>query len=150
MLRTRVRDRLRQYGLEITIVSKDVGYELRSADPIPFDMEYTRDLGYCGAQYLLEGGSGAMVSMQRGRFVPIPFDALMDPESGRMTVRMVDIESTRYAIARRYMIRLDAEDFRDEGRLAALAGSCGLTAEAFRQDFQPVCDDDQPPLRVSG
>ena len=30
--------------------SKNIGYEVRCADPIPFDMEYTRDLGYCAAQ----------------------------------------------------------------------------------------------------
>jgi 6-phosphofructokinase len=43
-------------------------YELRCADPIPYDMEYTRDLGYCAARYLIEGGGGAMVSIQGGRF----------------------------------------------------------------------------------
>jgi hypothetical protein len=64
-------------------VSKDIGYELRCAEPIPFDMEYTRDLGYCAASYLLEGGSGAMVSIQAGHLVPIPFEGLLDPATGR-------------------------------------------------------------------
>src|SRR6185436_6319845 len=31
------------YGLDVKFISKDLGYELRSADPIPFDAEYTRD-----------------------------------------------------------------------------------------------------------
>ena len=43
----------------MTIAAKNIGYELRCADPIPFDMEYTRDLGYCAAKYLLEGGNAA-------------------------------------------------------------------------------------------
>jgi 6-phosphofructokinase len=30
----------------MTFIDKDLGYELRCADPIPFDAEYTRDLGY--------------------------------------------------------------------------------------------------------
>ena len=34
----------------VYIVDKDLGYELRSADPIPFDAEYTRDLGYGAAR----------------------------------------------------------------------------------------------------
>ena len=44
-------------GIKTTIVAKNIGYELRCADPIPFDMEYTRDLGYCAAKYLLAGGN---------------------------------------------------------------------------------------------
>src|SRR5439155_1443196 len=83
-------------------------------------MEYTRDLGYCAARYLIEGGNAAMVSIQAGHFVPVPFDRLRDPETGRARVRMVSIESTRYAIARRYMIRLRRDDFRDPQHLAKL------------------------------
>ena len=109
-------------------------------------MEYTRDLGYCGAKYLMEGGSGVMVSMQEGRFVPIRFEDLMDASTGRMRVRMVDIHSTRYAIARRYMIRLRKDDFEDPEILENLAGSCGLSIQAFRDRFEDVCDGELPPL----
>ncbi len=55
-----------------TLVAKNIGYELRCADPIPIDMEYTRDLGYCAAKYILSGGNAAMISMQGGHFVPDP------------------------------------------------------------------------------
>src|SRR5262249_38683032 len=37
----------------IDFISKDLGYELRCADPIPFDAEYTRDLGYGAVKFLL-------------------------------------------------------------------------------------------------
>ncbi len=73
----------RQFGIKTTIVAKNIGYELRCADPIPFDMEYTRDLGYCAAKYLLAGGNAAMISMQGGHFVPVPFHRLIDRETGR-------------------------------------------------------------------
>ena len=106
ILKVKVRERLAELGLKTTIVSKDVGYELRCADPIPVDMEYTRDLGYCAAKYLITGGSGVMVTMQAGQFVPVPFGEMLDPETGRTAVRVVDIHSTRYAIARRYMLRV--------------------------------------------
>ena len=92
---------LEDFGLKVTIVAKNIGYELRCADPIPSDMEYTRDLGYCAARYLLAGGNAVMVSIQGGEFVPIPFDRVIDPETGRAHVRLVDISSTRYRIARR-------------------------------------------------
>ena len=123
ILKAEVQKRLAQFNLQATIAAKNIGYELRCVDPIPFDMEYTRDLGYCAAKYLLEGGNAAMISMQGGRFVPIPFDTMLDPQTGRARIRLVDIHSTRYAIARRYMLRLRRDDFEDSATLAALAAS---------------------------
>ena len=91
ILKAQVAERLKEFGLKATLVAKNIGYELRCADPIPSDMEYTRDLGYCAAKYLLSGGNGAMISMQGGHFVPIPFEQLLDPTTGRTRVRLVDI-----------------------------------------------------------
>jgi len=54
-----VQKRLKEFGLKATIAAKNIGYELRCADPIPMDMEYTRDLGYCAAKYVLGGGNAA-------------------------------------------------------------------------------------------
>src|SRR5262245_3167780 len=56
ILKHSVQERLRDFKLTSTISTKNIGYELRCADPIPLDMEYTRDLGYCAAKYLLAGG----------------------------------------------------------------------------------------------
>ncbi|MEY4706146.1 MAG: hypothetical protein RL042_2351, partial [Nitrospirota bacterium] len=138
VLRREVTKGMKALGLSTTVVAKNVGYELRCADPIPFDMEYTRDLGYCAAQFLLDGGTAAMVSIQEGRFVPIPFSQMVDPVSGRAKVRMVDIAAQSYRIARQYMIRLSEEDCNDPvilGRCAALAG---LSPEAFYSRFRPA------------
>ena len=44
LLKAAVAARLREFGLNVAIVAKNIGYELRCADPIPADMEYTRDL----------------------------------------------------------------------------------------------------------
>ena len=73
ILKQQVTKRLKEFGLKATIVEKNIGYELRCADPIPFDMEYSRDLGYAAAKFILSGGNAAMVSMQGGHFVPIDF-----------------------------------------------------------------------------
>ena len=100
MLKQAVQERLKQFGLKTTIAAKDIGYELRCADPIPYDVEYARDLGYCAAKYLLSGGRAVMVSMQGGVFKPIPFTELMDAVTGRTKVRYVNIHSTRYGIVR--------------------------------------------------
>jgi ATP-dependent phosphofructokinase / diphosphate-dependent phosphofructokinase len=135
ILKVEVQKRLRSMGIKTTIAAKNIGYELRCADPIPFDMEYTRDLGYSAAEYLLNGGSAAMVSMQGGRFVPIPFETMIDPETGRTRVRSVDVTSTRYAIARRYMLRLSREDFDDSDDLARLAAIAHMSVDEFRDRF---------------
>jgi 6-phosphofructokinase 1 len=146
ILKHAVQSRLADFKLKTTIVPKNIGYELRCADPIPYDMEYTRDLGYCAAKYLLEGGDAAVISMQAGRFVPIPFDDLHDDDSRRARVRMVDIGSTRYAIARRYMIRLRRDDFEDAHELAKYAAVAGLTLQEFRDQFEYLVEDELPPL----
>jgi ATP-dependent phosphofructokinase / diphosphate-dependent phosphofructokinase len=136
MLKRAVQMRLRQLGLKSTIVAKNIGYELRCADPIPLDMEYARDLGDCAAKDLVSGGTAAMISLQGGSFVPIPFREMLDPQSGRTKIRLVDIRSTRYAIARRYMLRLRRDDFEDPHELAKFAATAGLSVERFRQEFE--------------
>jgi 6-phosphofructokinase 1 len=146
ILKAQVQKRLKEFGIKTTIVAKNIGYELRCADPIPLDMEYTRDLGYCAAKYLIAGGNGVMISMQAGRFVPIPFAEMLDPETGRTKIRLVDIKSTRYAIARRYMIRLRRDDFEDPHELARFAATCGMTLAEFRTEFEYLVGAEPPPL----
>jgi 6-phosphofructokinase 1 len=148
ILKAQVAARLKDFGVKATLVSKNIGYELRCADPIPHDMEYTRDLGYCAAKYLLAGGNAAMISMQGGHFVPIPFASLIDRETGRTRIRLVDTRSTRYAIARRYMIRLRRDDFEDPHELAKFAASVGISLENFRQQFEYLVAYEPPPLLI--
>jgi ATP-dependent phosphofructokinase / diphosphate-dependent phosphofructokinase len=146
ILKTQVVRRLKDFGIKTTMVAKNIGYELRCADPIPHDMEYARDLGYCAAKYLLAGGNGVMISMQGGRFVPVPFGALLNEQTRRMRVRLVDILSTRYAIARRYMIRLRRDDFDDPHELAKLAATAGVPLEDFQREFEYLVQSEPPPL----
>jgi 6-phosphofructokinase 1 len=152
LLKTAVRARLKSLGIDMTIASKDIGYELRCADPIPYDLEYTRDLGYCATKYLLSGGNAAMISMQAGNFVPVPFRDLIDPLTGRAKIRMVDVSSTRYAIARRYMIRLRRDDFEEPLRLSRIAGTAGMSVDDFRKEFEYLIHSELPPIafRVEG
>jgi ATP-dependent phosphofructokinase / diphosphate-dependent phosphofructokinase len=146
IIKTAVSERLKELGLKVTIVSKDIGYELRCTDPIPFDMEYTRDLGYCAAKYLLDGGSGAMITVQEGKFKPIRFEDMLDPETGRTRVRMVDTETEYYKIARRYMLRLRRDDFADAAEVARYAAVTRLKPEDFRQQFEYLVNAEAPPL----
>jgi ATP-dependent phosphofructokinase / diphosphate-dependent phosphofructokinase len=146
IIKTAVSERLKSLGLKATIVSKDIGYELRCTDPIPFDMEYTRDLGYCAAKYLIEGGSGAMVTVQEGKFKPIRFEDMLDPETGRTRVRLVDTETEYYKIARRYMLRLRRDDFADAVEISRYAAVTNLKPDEFRAQFEYLVNAEAPPL----
>jgi 6-phosphofructokinase 1 len=150
ILKKAVQKRLKEFGIASTIVAKNVGYELRCADPIPFDMEYSRDLGYCAAKWLLGGGNAAIVTMQGGEFVPLPFGQMLDPETGRARIRMVDLASARYAIARRYMIRIRRDDFEDPHALAKFAATAHIPLDRFREEFGDLIGDEPPALVLKG
>lgn len=136
ILKNKVTARLKALGISLTIASKNIGYELRCTAPIPFDIDYTRELGYWAAEHLATGGNAAMVSVQDGTFVPIPFAKMLDPKTGRTRVRRVDPASQRFTIAREYMIRLRKSDFANPETVAALAAAAKLSPDAFRAQFE--------------
>jgi hypothetical protein len=135
LLARQVKDRFRARGHNVTVEGKNIGCELRCAPPIPFDIEYTHDLGYAAVDYLkrvLAGdGPDGMITIQDGHLVPLPFGSFTDPETGRVRIRLVDVESSSYRVAREYMIRLDWEDLNDPGRLGPIAAASGLTPRAL-------------------
>src|SRR5256886_10901878 len=79
ILKAAVQKRLKEFGLQATIAAKNIGDELRCADPIPMDLEYPLDLGYCAAKYVLGGGNAAVISLQAGPVVPLPLSAMVEP-----------------------------------------------------------------------
>jgi 6-phosphofructokinase 1 len=134
-VKAEVQGRLATRGIRLTITNKNIGYELRCADPIPFDASYCRDLGYSAIRFLTSGGSEAMVSIQGGRMVPIPFADMREPDTNRTRVRVVNVESEGYRVAREYMIRLEPEDFTDHYWVTKLAAAGNMTADEFRDKF---------------
>jgi 6-phosphofructokinase 1 len=137
MVKDRLTARLKDLGLAMTLIDKDLGYELRCADPIPFDVEYTRDLGYGAVKFLLSADAnqyGAVISFDGGTMRPLPFDTMINPATGRMRPRRVDIGSETYECARRYMIRLERSDF-DEPQASKLAAVVNLSSAQFRKRF---------------
>jgi 6-phosphofructokinase 1 len=137
-LKNEVIERLRERSIEVTIVSKNIGYELRCAAPTPLDMEYTRDLGYAAVEFLMDGGSGAMVTLQGGELVPLGFDDMKDPETGKTRVRYADVTAEGYEVARSYMIRLSHGDLEDATTLERLARAGGLPEAEIKRRFQHI------------
>jgi hypothetical protein len=47
----------------------------------------------------------------------------------------VDITTESYQVARKYMVRIGPDDFKDAARVFALAQAAGLGEDAFRARF---------------
>src|SRR5262249_50807071 len=93
MIKDRLAERLAAFNLKTALIDKELGYELRCADPIPFDAEYTRDLGYGAVKFLRSEQAdhfGAIISFVEGRMDPLPFDVMLNPDTGKMKVRKVN------------------------------------------------------------
>ncbi len=136
VLKERVAASLRARGVDVTIVGKDLGYELRCAPPEALDIQYCRSLGYWATHFLLDGHTGAMVTIQGGKLIPLPFREMLDERTGRIRVRLVDVHSESYRTLRAYMIRLGPEDFDQPGRIEALAGAGHLDEAKFVKRFR--------------
>lgn len=122
--------------LKTTFIDKDLGYEMRCADPIPFDVQYTRELGYGAVKYLQSEqarNAGAVIAFVQGQLVPQPLE--LDPEKNHMPTRIVNVDAEAYQCARNYMRRLEPEEFADPEKLAKLAATVQLSPQAFRERF---------------
>jgi 6-phosphofructokinase 1 len=138
VLKEKVSASLRARGIDVTIVAKELGYELRCAPPGAHDIQYCRSLGYWATRFLLDGGSNAMVTIQAGRLVPVPFGLMMDHRTGKIRVRYVDVDSEMYQTLAAYMIRLKPEDFDAPETLAALAKAANMSESEFVARFGPL------------
>lgn len=139
-IKNEVQERFLTRDIPVTLVSKNIGYELRCAPPTPLDMEYTRDLGYAAVEFLLSGGDAAMVTLQGGEVVPMHFEDMKDPETGKTRIRLVNTESESFEVARKYMFRLHQGDFDDPRMLERLSYAARLPEAELIRRFQPLAE----------
>jgi 6-phosphofructokinase 1 len=142
ILRREVQRRFAARGESVPITDLRVGYELRCAPPVPFDVDYTRTLGFGAARFLLaEQVSeplrlGGIVTLSHSGHLSVrPFEEFRDPETGRTAVRLVEIDSEDYRVARQYMLRLERRDLEDPVMLTKLAREAKMESEEFVERF---------------
>jgi 6-phosphofructokinase 1 len=141
ILRRGVKQSFAARGQPLTVVDVTLGYSLRCAPPIPFDIDYTRTLGHGAVRFLLENRNeerfrfGGLVCLREGHREVIPFEDLRDPATGRTQVRKVDCASEHYAVARKYMIRLEQQDLASPGMRSQLAEAGNMSPEEFGREF---------------
>jgi 6-phosphofructokinase 1 len=147
ILKTIVEQRFASRGGSLSIVHKNIGYEVRSAPPVAFDCDYVRALGYGAVDFLLKQDTpdsklhGALVCLVEGKIEYLDFAALLDPATGKSRVRHVNTATQSYKVAREYMIRLEKEDFADAEKLKLLAQAASTpshttTPSEFRSRFE--------------
>ncbi|HET6398926.1 MAG TPA: 6-phosphofructokinase [Candidatus Thermoplasmatota archaeon] len=90
VVRDLVAPRLAEAKAETGFITKLLGYELRCAPPTAFDIQYTRTLGAGAVEFLATGSGNAIVTVRDGRILPLRFEELRDPQTGRVRVRRVD------------------------------------------------------------
>jgi 6-phosphofructokinase len=137
LVRDRVESGLAELGVSTTVVSKDIGYELRCAPPNAFDQDYTRDLGAGAVRVLLSGESGVMITRDDQIIVPIPFADILDPETGKTRIRMLDTMTPSYGTARMLQVRLEEKDLESGFTADALRQTTGLSPEALMARYFP-------------
>jgi 6-phosphofructokinase len=135
LVRDRVEKGLKLHGIKTTMVVKDVGYELRCVPPNAFDQEYTRELGAAAVSTLLSGHANVMITRQNQRIVPIPFEQILDPKTGKTRVRMLDTATESFASAMALQTRLSASDLEETKSADLIAGASKLSVAELKARF---------------
>ena len=144
-LRKRLTDSFASRGIEVKIMEKLIGYELRCVDPIPFDAEYTRELGFGAMRAILRGGIQGVITRVGSDLEVYPFSYFRDEDTGRTRIRYVNTETEIYKASLRYQIRLRQKDLDDPERRAQMVEASGYTeAELISRFSNP------PANRVPG
>jgi 6-phosphofructokinase len=135
ILKKELEKELKRMGIHIELVKDVLGYELRCAPPSVYDIEYTLMLGEAAVDYLIDGGSNAIITLQHNQVIPIPYDRMIDQDTGRTEVRMVDLDTFRYKSAYKFMTRLKPEHAQNEPLLERLALQTNLTVSEFKERY---------------
>ena len=149
MLTDELRRRFTEREDKITVVPQTIGYMLRCAPPVPFDMAYCRDLGNGAIRLLLDEKldvrGGVMVSIHESNIRPMAFGDMIDEKTNRTRIRIVDVNSDAFRVARAYMIRLESADLENPVMLARLAAAAKLPEEEFARRYRWAAESGTAP-----
>ena len=90
-------EKLDELGIKVKSRPVEIGYEVRCCAPTAFDLKYCTLLGYGVKQLFDEGKSGCIVVCHNdGKVLPLYLEDVEDPETGKITPRLVDTEAQDY------------------------------------------------------
>jgi ATP-dependent phosphofructokinase / diphosphate-dependent phosphofructokinase len=134
-LRKRLTETFASRGISVKIMEKLIGYELRCVDPIPFDAEYTRELGFGAMRAILRGGLQGVITRMGSDLEVYPFSYFRDENTGRTRIRYVNTSTEIYKASLRYQIRLTQKDLDNPQRLQELIEVSRYSEEELRARF---------------
>lgn len=104
LVAARLRRKCEAEGITMRFTAENIGYELRCRDPISFDIEYTRLLGFGAVRFILEGHTDIMVVKDFDNLAYVPITNMIGA-NGILRTRRVDLNSDVYKVATSFMIR---------------------------------------------
>jgi 6-phosphofructokinase 1 len=134
VIRDVLNQRFKPRALDVGWITKIIGYELRCVDPVAFDVQYTRTLGFGAVEFLANGQGNGLISLQDGKLVPIPFEQLRDPATGKVRIRRVDTEGGAWKASLALQSRLQKADLEGD-RLERLAKAAKLAPDEARARY---------------
>ncbi|MBP7747425.1 MAG: 6-phosphofructokinase [Phycisphaerae bacterium] len=138
LLKRELQGRFKARGEALALITHNIGYELRSADPTPHDMAYCRALGYHSIRLFSDpsvNSTGVMVTLVNGNLTTVDFNDIINPETNRTQTRMVNISSDEYTVGRAYQIRLERSDLDNPVMLAKLAAAAHMAPADFHARY---------------
>lgn len=148
ILKQAVLAEVKKLNIKISVIDKEIGYELRCTAPIAYDIDYARSLGYSAVKFLMSGDSGALITIQDNNAVPMRFEDIKDPATGKTKVRKVNIGSIQYRIARGLMMRLEKEDLDDPGLANAYRMEPAEFKERYAYLFSPAAIEKEAEVKA--
>jgi 6-phosphofructokinase 1 len=136
LLANEIENRLKKRNINIRIIPQNIGYVLRNAHPIAFDVSYTITLGYGAVKFLLSDNNihCAVITLRGEKIEPIDINEFI--ENNKVKIRYVDLKGEVYESAYHYMIRLKKEDFENEEFLLKLCDVSKMEKEEFIKNFK--------------
>jgi 6-phosphofructokinase 1 len=136
LLANEIENRLKKRNINIRIIPQNIGYVLRNAHPIAFDISYTITLGYGAVKFLLSDNNihCAVITLRGEKIEPIDINEFI--ENNKVKIRYVDLKGEVYESAYHYMIRLKKEDFENEEFLLKLCDVSKMEKEEFIKNFK--------------
>jgi hypothetical protein len=76
-----------------------------------------------------------MITRQSQRIVALPFNEILDPETGKTRVRMLETDTESFATAMSLQTRLSADDLQDAEQASRIASATKLDVAALKKRF---------------
>jgi 6-phosphofructokinase 1 len=105
--------KLKKLGIDVKSRPVELGYEIRSCPPIAYDMNYCTMLGMGVKKLFDEGHTGCIViAKTNGEISPLYLKDIEDKKTGKIKIRLVDVDAEDYQLAFSNLHYIKSEDYK--------------------------------------